>query len=264
MRARSLGAQVIGWDPDPARLRGALEAEVLDEAAATFEALAAAAEILVLAAPLDATLQHLEVLRNAPSPAGLILDVASVKDPVARAGANVEHFIATHPIAGSERSGFAAARADLFAGKIWAYDGNAAGPAVELVRAFIADMSARPLAIDPAEHDRIVAFTSHLPQLLSVLLGAELAGRLESADVSALCGTGMASMLRLGASSWHVWEPILRSNAAPLAQEVRAFASILMDAATTLESGRSQPLEPTFQAASTAAARIQSSAEPTP
>jgi prephenate dehydrogenase len=237
---------------------------VLDETAATFEQLSAGAEVLVLAAPLDATLEQLAVLRRVPSAAELILDVASVKEPVARAGAHVERFVATHPIAGSERSGFAAARADLFDGKMWAYDCNTAEPLRGLVRAFIADMGARPLPIDPAEHDRIVAYTSHLPQLLSVLLGAELASRLDRPDVSALCGTGIASMLRLSRSSWDVWEPILRSNAAPIAQEVRAFAAILMDAATTLESGHPHALEPTFKAASTAAARIQSNPETAP
>jgi len=262
LRARTLGATILGWDADEAALAGALRAGILDEALPTFEALAQAGDVLVLCAPVDATERHVRALEASPAAASLVLDVASVKGPIARAGADVPHFVATHPMAGSERSGYGAARADLFVEKIWAYDAAAAGADRTEAVAFIREMGAHPLPIDVDEHDRIVALTSHLPQVLSVLLGAKLAGNLERAEVSALCGTGIASMLRLGRSAWSVWRPVLEANAAPLAQEVRELAAILNDAATALENGRADELERAFRAAFEAGRRLDANGLP--
>jgi prephenate dehydrogenase len=257
LRAREAGLTVTGWDVDDANLRRALERGALSAAAPSLGELAAASDVLVLAAPLDAILEQLGQLALLERPPALTLDVASVKAPVARAGRGLSGFVATHPIAGSERGGVAAARADLFADKVWAYDPGAAPAAVELLEGLIAAMGALPLPIDPLEHDRIVALTSHLPQLLSVALGRHLDPSLSSASVSALCGTGMASMLRLAASPWPMWRPILASNAEPVAQEVRELAAVLLGLADALESGALGLVEGEFRAAAGAEARLQ-------
>ena len=260
LRAREAGLSVAGWDVDDANLRRALDGGALSAVAGSFRELAAASDVLVLAAPLDAILEQLGELASLKRPPALTLDVASVKAPVARAGRAVPGFVATHPIAGSERGGVAAARADLFADKVWAYDAGAAPAAVELLEGFIAGMGALPLAIDPLEHDRIVALTSHLPQLLSVALGRHLDPSLSSPAVSALCGTGMASMLRLAASPWPMWRPILASNAEPVAQEVRELAAVLLGLAEALERGALGLVECEFRAAAGAAARLAANA----
>jgi prephenate dehydrogenase len=209
---------------------------------------------VVLAAPLDATLAQIAELAAAPPPhVDLILDVASVKVPVARAGAGLAAFVASHPIAGSERSGPTAARTDLFDGRVWSFDTNA--PAGTRARAvsFIEAMGGRPIAIESPEHDRVVALTSHLPQLLAVALGSRLESRLEEpGSVAAFCGTGMQSMLRLAGSSWSVWEAVLRANARPVAQEVRALGNILSDIAEALEDDAPDTLAERFSRAAAA------------
>ena len=251
---------MTGWDPEPAALGLALERGALDAAAPSFAALAAGAGVLVLAAPLDATLALLAELAAAPPAAALIMDVASVKLPVAQAGAALPAFVATHPLAGSERSGPAAAAADLFAGRTWTYDADA--PLAADAGAFVASLGAVPVALANAEHDGVLALTSHLPQLLAVVLGSRIERAAAAHDVARLSGTGLRSMLRLADSAWSVWRSILSTNGVPLAQEVRALAGILCEVADALEDGRSHELAPYFASASAARARLHDGRSP--
>jgi prephenate dehydrogenase len=259
LRAAALGWEVRAWDPDAANLRTARERGAAGSVAGSLSDLAGWSGVLILSAPLEATLAGLAELAALASTARLppaVFDVASVKVPVARAGTAVPGFVATHPIAGSERSGPAAAHAGLFAGRVWTYDADAPAAGRERARDFIGAMGARPLAVPNGEHDRIVALTSHLPQLVSVALGAQLAPAAADETVAALCGTGIASMLRLAGSSWTMWRAILEANALPISQEVRRLAAILSDVAEDLESGAAANLAGRFEAAAAAAARL--------
>lgn len=257
LRATACGYDVLGWDRDPAAAGVAFERRAIARIAPTFAQLAERAETLVLATPLDGTLSLLRELARYPPGATLVLDVASVKGAVARAAAPLPAFVATHPIAGSERSGPAAARADLFAGRIWTYDPGAADVAVTACRAFIGDMGARPYALANEEHDRIIALTSHLPQVLAVVLGARLGPELERPDVVALCGTGIRSMLRLGESAWPIWRAIVEANGGSIAQEVRKLAGDLSAVADALDAARHDGLAADFVTAADAVARLR-------
>jgi prephenate dehydrogenase len=257
LRARELGWRVVGWDPDPAAVAVGLRRGALSADAASLRALAQEAEVLVLAGPVDATLAHLVELAASASPVPLIIDVGSVKAAVARAGRKLAAFVPTHPIAGSESSGALAARADLFLGRRWAYEPAVRLPARERALRFIAAMGATPFAVDSQAHDRTIALTSHLPQLLAAALGARLEARLDQPETLPLCGSGMRSMLRLGASSFSMWEPILAANARPLAQEVGALAAILSEAARSLERGETGELGALFEAAAASVARLR-------
>jgi len=257
LRAAACGWRVIGWDPDAEHARVALERGAVASLLGTFDALAADAQTLVLAAPLDATVRLLGALAaGLPSRASLIVDVASVKAPVARAGATLGAFVPTHPIAGSERSGPQAAHADLFVESVWMYDPMAAADAAGRARAFIEAMGALPYPVGSVEHDRIVALTSHLPQLVSVALGARLGPALAEPRVLALCGAGVRAMLRLGTSSWPMWRAIVAANGVPVAQEVRRLADVLSSFADALDGERPDVLADSFVAAAGAVARL--------
>jgi len=262
LRAAQLDWNVAVFDTDPDHRRIALARLDGAHAAASLAELAGACDVLVLAAPLDATLAQLAELSQRPV-AGirLIVDVASVKGPVARAGSTLTAFVPTHPIAGSERSGPAAADPGLFAGRIWTYDVAGAPAAIAEAVAFIEAMGGVPLALASDEHDRIVALTSHLPQIVSTALGTRIATSLDDAAVADLCGTGIRSMLRLAGSSWTVWRAVIRENAGPVAQEVRRLADILSGVASALEAGASDTLAPDFARAAAVAARLHTSDE---
>ena len=155
-------------------LQAALAAGALDATVPDLAALARARRSIAIALPVDATVAAL-ASTPALAQAELVFDVASVKAPVVAAAAGLPHFVASHPLAGRERGGFAAADATLFEGRTWAVvparDPAAQPRLEELVgraRRARADRAA-------ADHDRLVAVSSHLPQLVSVALGAELA-----------------------------------------------------------------------------------------
>jgi len=256
LRAAAAGWEVHGWDPNAGHLAAARARGAIAWAEPDLRTLGEF-ETLVIAAPLDATLALLAGFASGPPRAALIIDVASLKAPVAAAGRDLVAFVATHPIAGSERSGPGAAEPGLFAGRVWTYDAAARpGPAAR-ARDFITEMGARAVAIDSREHDRIVALTSHLPQLVAVALGARLESRLDEPNVADLCGTGMGSMLRLGGSAWPMWQAIFAVNGRAVAQEVRGLASVLVSLAENLDADRPDDLAAAFTAAAAAVARLR-------
>jgi prephenate dehydrogenase len=263
LRAAELGWEVAIYEPNEAHRRTLLARAPGSAASATFAELAARSTILVLAAPLEPLLVQLGELATAmPEGLELVVDTASVKAPVARAGRSVRGFVPTHPIAGSQRSGPAAADGALFIDRIWAFEPAVPEDARARAIRFIEAMGARPVAIESGEHDRIVALTSHLPQVLSTALGARLSPALDDASVAVLCGTGIRSMLRLAGSSWTVWSAVLRANAVPVAQEVRRLAAILTGVAEALETDVPGSLEPLFASAAAVAERLHANASP--
>jgi prephenate dehydrogenase len=256
LAARAAGFRVAGWDEWPEHAAVALETGALDGRAASLEELLAGCDWLAIALPLDATVALLERLAASPPPARLVIDVASLKVPVRAAASSLPSFVGTHPIAGSERSGPAAASAGLFVGRVWTYEAGAPEPARSAAIELIAATGARPVAVEAGEHDRALALTSHLPQLVSIALAARLGEAWEGRDAGALCGPGMASMTRLAASPWSMWRPILEQNEPAVAQEVRALISILSEAAEALEAGRVESLEALFELAAATASRL--------
>ncbi|HXF33145.1 MAG TPA: prephenate dehydrogenase/arogenate dehydrogenase family protein [Candidatus Acidoferrales bacterium] len=254
--ARSRGDRVIGFDPDPETATYAREHRLVDETVAQLSGLFERAETLVVAAPLEATLEILEQCAGRePDGVRLIVDVASVKAPLLPFVARVRGFVPTHPLAGGEGSGPRASRADLFAGRPWAYVPAGDERLDALAVAFIASMCARPVALDAAHHDRVVALTSHVPQLLSTILAAELAGH-DDASIAELYGPGLESMLRLARSGWPMWSSLVAANAGSIARGLRALAGSATAAADRIEAGDFSELQALFERANAFTERL--------
>ena len=194
-------------------------------------------QLVVVAVPPAAVADAIvDALRRSDA---VVTDVGSVKAaPLAEVSARVgaaelARYVGSHPMAGSERSGPLAASAALFDGRPWAvtpHAGAAAG-AVGLVESLVIECGAAPLRLDPSEHDRAVARTSHLPHLAAVLV----AGRLAEAPAEhlALSGQGVRDVTRVAASDPELWQQILEANAdavLDLLTEVRADLDALMSA----------------------------------
>ncbi len=243
LRAKRRGIAVVGLDRDP------VAAALADSAAPSLEELASRCRTLVLALPIDETLQAIEALRARTFPQlELVLDVASVKVPVMQRASAWALFAGTHPIAGAERGGAAHAREDLFSGRVWTYvPRDAARDAA--VCAFIETMGSRPFAIDAEQHDRALALTSHLPQLISTALGSMLE---ESGVRAELGGPGLASTLRLAGSPWGLWETILRANAPAIGEAAREFAGRLAALTEELAAGELPCTASSFESANRA------------
>jgi prephenate dehydrogenase len=227
LRSRTRGVHVIGWDTRPDVALRARERDALDEVGEPAEIYSC--DTVVLAMPVKAVIDELRGPRIAASRATLILDVASVKTAIMAAGANLRQFVGTHPMAGSERSGPDSADAALFEDCNWAYVPTGASEIDARARAFITEMGARAIAIDAAEHDRTVARTSHVLQLLAWLVSA----RLGEGDAQ-LTGPVARELQRIARSDRALWRDIFEANAVNVAAEARALAVALEEAAREL------------------------------
>jgi prephenate dehydrogenase len=125
-----------------------------------------------------------------------------------------------HPLAGSQESTLAAADVDLFRDRKWFVEQSANEPHVEELAAAC---GARIERISAPEHDRILALTSHLPQLFSTALAALLDG---DPELARYAGSGLRTFLRLAGSEGSVWRPVLRANRANLDDPLRAVTAI--------------------------------------
>ncbi len=247
MRARTNGARVLGYDCEPAALAQAHACGAID-AATGEDDLTCSADVLVLGAHLEPTLRKLERLRGeAATRATLVMDVASVKVPVVAAARGLANFVATHPLAGSERAGARAARADLFEGRSWAYVPSGDDRLDRRARELIASLGAAPFAVSAEEHDRAVALTSHLPQLLCVAYARLLRDR----DVDERLGGPVAQeLLRVSKMSFAMWRDTLRSNARNIDPELRRLTAALLSAADALAAEKLDELQTLFESGS--------------
>lgn len=244
LRARRNGARVVGADCDAAVLEEARVLGAIDVFATAGE-LAGIAGVLVIAAHLEPTLREIERLASAPaSTPALIVDVASVKLPVVRAAKGLTNFVATHPMAGTQRSGVCAARADLFDGRTWAYVPSGDEKLDRRARRFIESMGAVPFAISAEDHDRAVALSSHLPQLVAACYAKLL--RANEDSVERLCGPVARELLRISGMSFAMWRDIFDANAANVEPQLRALIVELEAAADALAGCDVDSLSPLF------------------
>ncbi len=195
------------------------------------------ADLAVLAMPPAAVAPALADAQ-ARALADAYTDVASVKMlPVAQArrlGCDLTTYVAGHPLAGRERSGPAAARADLFLGRPWALCPlpETSPGALAAVRALVHACGAEPAEVDAGQHDRFVALVSHLPHLVSAAMAARLTGAEPGA--LGLAGQGLRDVTRIAAGDAGLWTSILTSNAAPVASLLDATSADLAAAAEAL------------------------------
>jgi len=201
---RRRGWHVAFFDSDPDLDPG----EAADERVASPDV---DTDVLILATPVDVAVR---LVANPHAP--IITSVCSVMAPL-RAGAD-DRFIAGHPLAGSSSRGINAARADLFENATWFIDREDA-----VVREIIAACGANAEIVDASEHDRAIALTSHLPQILSTALAAYLHD--QNIDLR-FAGPGLRTFLRLAGSDASVWTPILDANRENLRPHVDAIAEI--------------------------------------
>jgi prephenate dehydrogenase len=241
--ARALSAldappQVVGWSPSADERGAAAAAGVVAEAPANRSTALADAELVVLAAPLDPSRALLGIVAEEAPPTATISDVVSLKGPMAvaaRACGLGDRWVGCHPMAGSEASGFAASRADLFAeARVWTVADGGAEARVPAVHRLWEAIGARPERIDAVTHDRLMALASHLPQLVSTALANVMA----SAGVQeSELGPGGRDMTRLAGSSVDVWRDLLACAPIELSAGLRSLAEASDRMADRLDAG---------------------------
>ena len=240
-----------------ARASGAVDRAFTQDAAWTGEL--AAADVVLVAAPVG---QYASLLATIAAHAGaqtIVTDAGSTKQDVVAAaraamGGRFARFVPGHPIAGSDRSGAAAASATLFADRsvILTPLPETDGAAVACVQQMWERCGARVGRMTPADHDRTFAAVSHLPHLLAFALVAELAARPDAPALLAQAGSGFRDFTRIAASSPEMWRDIALANGAALRTELDRYRAALAAIDAQLAAGDGAALEALFARAAAA------------
>lgn len=183
--------------------------------------------LIVVSVPPDVTAEVVaKELETYPD--AIVTDVASVKTSILQAlqasNAPLDRYVGSHPMAGREKGGAVAGRADLFAGRPWVLtpNSNSSPEALDLTSALAETLGAQLVRLNAAEHDRAVALVSHVPQLVASLL----AGRLVDSNAQnvALAGQGLRDTTRIAASDPNLWLQIIEANHTEILAILKAFA----------------------------------------
>lgn len=260
LREAGFASQILGYDRDRNALETGLARGVIDSACES-PGDALAADIVVIAVPTIAAgdlLDELLALTAHGCQGPVLTDVASVKGNLAAralaAGSAPPRYVPGHPIAGSERSGVAAAKGDLFARHrvILTPLPGQAPEALALVRALWEAAGADVLLMEVAEHDAVLAATSHLPHLLAYCLVDSLARSPRSEDLFRFAAGGFRDFTRIASSDPVMWRDVALANRAALLEAVDEFSARLASLREAIDAGDGDRLQATFSAAKAA------------
>jgi 3-phosphoshikimate 1-carboxyvinyltransferase len=242
LRGANPGQRILAVDNDPQALQQAQEAGVISEAC-ELAAAAQQADLMVLAIPplmIETLLQDLAPLLNAHC---IVTDVGSAKEQIVAAVAALDagfraRFVPGHPIAGSEQSGFAAARAELFAERkvILTPIADNDSASVALVHEMWRGTGAEVMGMSVQRHDQVLAATSHLPHVLAFALVDSLLQLKESDDILRYAAGGFADFSRLASSDARMWADIFVANSHATAKVLDHYIDYLQQFRAGLEA----------------------------
>lgn len=242
LRKRGYAGRLVAFARKETTRREALARGIVDEAYADPDAAVKDASLAVLCAPIRACVELAADVAPALRPGTLVTDVGSTKGWICRQMAGVlpsGAFVGSHPIAGSEKQGLEAASADLYENALTVVAAAADVPAetVERVAALWRSAGSRTCRMEPEDHDRLLARTSHLPHVAAAAL-AKAIGRDSAEKVGAFCGTGFYDSTRVASGSIDMWNDVLMTNAPAVAEELRAFKLEVERVYDDLQAGR--------------------------
>jgi prephenate dehydrogenase len=242
-RGRIIGVGAEGGVGTDQTIRAALDARVIDEALPARQA-AGLADLVYLAQPIHTIADCLEELDAWVQPGALITDAGSTKKLIVQTASQKiirGCFLGGHPMAGRERRGVEAADADLFQGRPYVLTPRSSADLEHRTAREFLDWIPRigsfPVILDAETHDQTVAFTSHLPQLVSTALAALLEERLE--HPTRVYGPALVDSTRLALSSFEIWRDIFDTNRDAIRFALQSYIAKLEEFRMALD----QPLE---------------------
>ncbi len=248
VRERWPASRVVGVD-SPSVLAHAMGSGAIDRAFDNVGALPAV-DLVVLAAPVTQNIDLLKQLGSRRLDAVVITDVGGTKRAIVDAARGLPRsatFVGGHPLGGAERGGFGFARPDLFAGRPWIFT-PASDPtapvagagdsreAVARLSQLVTGLGATPTTMDADQHDRLMAFVSHLPQLTASAL-MEVVGRAVPPGGVRMGGRGLVDTTRLASSPASVWRDICATNADAIGDALDLLIGCLTEMRGNLRRG---------------------------
>lgn len=211
-----------------ATIEAARAAGAIDEAMPLREA-AAMADLIYLSQPIGGILETIPQLNKWVRPEALVTDAGSTKGAiVARAKETLSRctFLGGHPLAGKERRGVKHADPDLFRGRRYVLtpraEGDLEAPPAAAFLEWLRRIGARPIVTSPEQHDSVIAYTSHLPQLTATALASCLGSELGT-GFAPIWGPALVDSTRLALSAYEIWGDILHTNRAAIDGALAAY-----------------------------------------
>jgi prephenate dehydrogenase len=238
LRARRLAGRVIGVGRSAAWMAEAIKAGAVDEATGDVARGVAEADLVVVAAGVAAIPDLLDAIDAAVRPGTLLTDAGSTKARIvaaweARRETRRGRFVGGHPLAGSHRRGAAAGDPELFHDRLTVVTPAPSTPRrdVDEVTALWTALGARVCVLSPADHDRLLAASSHAPHLVAAAIAAATPPEAEG-----FAASGWRDTTRIAAGDPELWADILLANAAPVTAAVRAVSQATADLLDAVES----------------------------
>lgn len=239
---KSLAGEVIGFGRCPEGLRAARECGAVNTASTDFGPLSGC-DLVILATPVGSTPGVMQEIAPFLAPGATVTDVGSTKAGIVSQAAQIlprnTVFIGGHPMAGSEKEGISGADPFLFENALYVLTPLPGAPADHLQRltGLVEGVGARPVIMDPLEHDLSVAAVSHLPHLVAATLVNCLFDFPGSEKISLLAAGGFRDTTRIAASSPGMWRDIFISNRRFVLEALSAFSARLEEFREAVESG---------------------------
>lgn len=235
-KKRGLVRHVVGVGRDESRLREAKDAGQIDEFATELAIGVRQADLVVVCTPVDLIPNQVREVAEVAKPGCFVTDVGSTKAEIVAALDGLSPrvtYVGSHPMAGSEKKGSAFATADLFQNRVTIVTPTPeTNPtAVGRVCEFWERVGCRVVTMTPQEHDRAVAYVSHLPHAVA----AALAGVVDPKLLAVSAG-GFRDTTRIAGASATIWEPIFRTNRREALAACEAFIRRFEDFRTLLEA----------------------------
>ena len=265
LKKAGAGPKIVGVGRNIENLKTAIDLGVIDEAESDIAKAVADADLVLIATPVAQTPKILEAIIPHLADKTVITDAGSTKSDIAQYVINVSkqaknpqhflsQFIGGHPIAGAEKSGVTAAKADLFTGKnvVLTPNENTSKDAIKLVRKLWQSTGANVSEMTAHAHDQIFAAVSHLPHLLAFALVSDLANRPNATQLFDFAASGFRDFTRIAGSSPEMWRDISLANKTALLSELETYQAEITALQNLLKNEDSQGLQTMFEHASQA------------
>jgi prephenate dehydrogenase len=254
LRERHLADWVVGFVRRAASIRESQKADAVDFATRDLLQAVEEAELIVLCTPIAQMKPLIIEMLPALQPAAVVTDVGSVKaslvreleGPIAKVGA---HFIGSHPMAGAEKTGVAAANSRLFQNAVCIITPtrNSHKPALQSVEQLWRAVGSRVLRLEPEVHDALVSRSSHLPHVVAAELSNFVLGPGSSINQELLCANGFRDTTRIASGSPEMWRDIALANREKLLVALDGFLNDLNRFKRVLQNGDTKAISRFFE-----------------
>jgi len=259
IKDNGFAGEVVAWGRREKSLKTGLDLGIIDRYSLDLAEAIAGADIIVVATPTLIAADMIKQLLKTVSEQTIITDVASVKGNLLTAAVECyskvpPNLVLGHPIAGSEKSGVEAAKADLFVNHrvILTPDAQTDKQAIAVVRDMWESTEADVVEMPVTDHDQVLAATSHLPHILAYTLVDALAGQKEQQDIFRYAAGGFRDFTRIASSDPTMWHDISLANSDAILKMIDIFSAQLAEVRGAIETSDSEKIMASFERAKSA------------